>query len=63
MALSTLFDITTVKGGFSPDLKSIIIFAVLLAIAFVFKKAKKKKPSPILMILISAGLGIIVYSV
>jgi chromate transporter len=63
MALSTLFDITTVKGGFSPDLKAIIIFAVLLAIAFVFKKAKKKKPSPILMILISAGLGIIVYSV
>lgn len=63
MALSTLFDITTVKGGFSPDLKAIIIFSVLLAIAFVFKKAKRKKPSPILMILISAGLGIIVYSV
>ena len=40
-----------------------IILAVLVAIALTFQKVRKKKPSPILMILISAGLGMILYSV
>lgn len=62
MLLSTLLGITTVSGGFSPDLRGIIIFAILIAIALIYKKALKKKPSPILMILISAGLGMIFYS-
>ena len=63
MLLSTLLGITTFGGGFAPDVKGLIIFAVLIAIALVFKKIKKKKPSPILMILISAGLGMLLYSV
>ena len=63
MALSTLLSITTFSGEFTPDVRGMIIFAILAAIALVFKKAKKKKPSPILMILISAGLGILLYSV
>ena len=63
MLLSTLLGITTVSGGFAPDFKGIIIFAILVAIALLFRKIKKKKPSPILMILISAGLGILFYSV
>ena len=45
------------------DLKGIIIFAVLIAITVVAKLAFKKKPSPIPMILISAGLGMLMYSV
>ena len=63
MALSTLFSFTTLGGSFSPDIKGIIILAILLTFAFAFKKIRKKKPSPILMILISAGLGMILYSV
>ena len=63
MALSTLFGFTTISGGFAPDLRGIIILAILVAIALLFKKLKKKKPSPILMILISAGLGMILYSI
>ena len=63
MLLSTLLGVTTVSGGFAPDVRGIIIFAVLVAIALIFKKIKKKKPSPILMILISAGLGMLVYGV
>ena len=63
MLLSTLLGITTVSGGFAPDFKGIIIFAILVAIALLFRKIKKKKPSPILMILISAGLGMLFYSV
>ena len=63
MLLSTLLGITTFRGGFAPDLRGIFIFAILVAIALIFKKIKKKKPSPILMIVISAGLGMLFYSV
>ena len=63
MALGILLNFTTLTGGFAPDLRGIIILAILVAIALVFKKIKKKKPSPILMILISAGLGMLLYSI
>ena len=63
MASSTLLSFTTLTGGFAPDLRGIIILAILVAIALIFKKIKKKKPSPILMILISAGLGMLLYSI
>ena len=51
-------------GDFTPniDLKGIIIFAIIIAIASIYKKIKGKKPSPILMIAISACLGMILYS-
>ena len=62
MAFSTLLGFTTVWNGFSPDVKGVIILAILIVFAFLFKKIKKKKPSPILMILISAGLGMLFYS-
>ena len=63
MLLSTLFGVTTIGGGSAPDIIGIIILAILASVALVFKKIKKKKPSPILMILISAGLGMLFYSV
>lgn len=63
MALSTLLSFTTFRGRFSPDIKGIIILVILLSVAFIFKKIKKKKPSPIVMILISAGLGMLLYSI
>ena len=63
MLLSTLLGITTVNGGFTPDVKGILIFAILVSIALIFMKLKKKKPSPIMMILISAGLGMLLYSI
>ena len=63
LCASTLLSFTTITGGSAPDVRGIIILAILVAIALVFKKIKKKKPSPILMILISAGLGMLVYGV
>ena len=63
MALSVLCGFTTVDLGFSPDIRGIIIFTLLFAISFGFKRVFKKKPSPILIILISAGLGMIAYSI
>lgn len=50
-----------IASGFSPDFKGLIILVILFIIAITFKKIKSKKPSPILMIGISALLGIIFY--
>ena len=63
MLLRTLLGISTVTGGFSPDVRGIVILAILVTASTIFKKLKKKKPSPILMILISAGLGMLIYSI
>ena len=63
MALGTLLNITTFNGGIAPDYKGIIILAILITISIAIKKILKKKPSPILMILISAGLGMLIYSI
>ena len=63
MVLSTLLKFTTRTGGLAPDYKAIIILAILIAIALAFKKRRNKKPSPILMIVISAGLGMLLYSI
>ena len=63
MLLSSVFGFTTLSGGFDIDLRGLIILAILVVIALIFKKIKKKKPSPILMIIISAGLGMLIYSI
>ena len=63
MTLSTLLNFTIITQGFAPDFKGIIILAILVAISLIFNMTKKKKPSPILMILISAGLGMLLYSI
>jgi chromate transporter len=44
------------------DYKGIIIFAMLIVIGIITKLTLKKKPSPILMIGLSAGLGMLLYS-
>ena len=63
MGLKLLFGITDVYNGASVDLRAIIIFAILITIALAYKKILKKRPSPILMILISAVLGMTIYSI
>ncbi len=62
MLMSISIGLSTVGDTLAIDLKGIIIFAVLIAIYITAKLAFKKKPSPILMILISAGLGMLTYS-
>lgn len=46
----------------SVDFRGLGILGILLLIGFVFKKTMKKKPSPILMICLSAALGIAFYT-
>lgn len=45
----------------SPDIRSIIIFFILIAVQLMCGKVLKKKLSPILMIVFSAVLGIVVF--
>lgn len=62
LLLSVLFGIGNGNFAFDIDIRGIIILAIILGIACAYKKFKGKKPSPILMIAISAGLGMIFYS-
>ena len=48
-------------GQFGVNIKAIIIVAILGLSMFFYKKWKKKKLSPILLIVISAVLGIFIY--
>lgn len=60
--LSVLVGIGENDFDLNIDVKGIIIFAIIVALAFILKKITKKKPSPILLIAISAFLGIYFYS-
>jgi chromate transporter len=57
-----LLRFTTLTGGIAPDIKGMLILAILVIVSCIWKKIKKKKPSPILMILLSAGLGMLLYA-
>ena len=63
MLMSTLFHFKVVGNEFVPDVQGLIVFTIVVAVAVIFKAVRKKPISPIILILISAGLGIIAYSV
>jgi chromate transporter len=62
MFLSTAIGFSGIGDTLAIDFNGIIIFAILIAITVIAKLAFKKKPSPILMIILSAGLGMLIYS-
>lgn len=61
--LQVMFSIKTISNSFSFDYKALIIFAIILCLSLVYKKIKKTALSPIIMIIISAILGILLYGV
>ena len=63
MVLSVLFGIEDLASSISVEFRGIIIFAIVSAIYLAYYFKKKKFISPILLIVISAGLGMILYSV
>ena len=63
MLMNTVFNLKTVGSAITLDVKGLTVFAIIVAVALIFKKVRKKPISPILLILISAGLGMVVYSV
>lgn len=62
LLLSVLFGIGSGDFAFNIDFKGIVILEIIIIISTLYKYAKGKKPSPILMIAISAFLGMIFYS-
>ena len=51
------------SGAVVPDYKGIFIFVFLIILHVLWKHFRKKTISPILMLLLSAGLGVVVYGV
>lgn len=60
MVLSNCFGTLT---ALTVNWKAIVIAVVLVAIMILWKKVKKKKMSPILLIVLSALLGMVVYGI
>jgi chromate transporter len=61
MFLSVAFQFKTVQSTFTFDWKPLLIFGIILAIAFGYSKWKKKAFSPILLIIISGVLGVLLF--
>ena len=61
--LSTVVGKMSVNSEISADFRGFAILGILVTGSLISTKIFKKKPSPILMILISAGLGMLFYSV
>ncbi len=61
MLSSNLFGVSVIGSGIAIDLRAIVIFALLIGISVFAKKVIKKKLSPIIMIGISAVLGMLLY--
>ena len=61
MLLGNLFGLSDIGAGFALDLRAVVIFALLVGVSIFAKKVIKKKISPIIMIGISAVLGMIIY--
>ena len=62
LLLSVLLGIGSGDFEFNIDFKGIVILEIIIILSIIYKKFKGKKPSPILMIAISACLGMIFYS-
>lgn len=63
MFLKSIFGLSAIGTPINVDIKGIIIFGLLVGIGYFGKKVLKKKLSPILMILLSAILGIVMYGI
>ena len=63
MAIGLFIKLESPLGTPIFDYKSIIIFAIISAAALLYKAFLKRKLSPIVLILISAGLGILFFGI
>lgn len=62
MIISTIFNVATIGDKMVVDWKGIVIFGILATLYFTLLKVKNKKLSPIIIILISAALGLLLYA-
>lgn len=62
MGLHTLLGLSAAGDPIVPDVRGIAVLALLLLFRFVYRRLRRHAPSPILMILLSAGLGMLFFS-
>ena len=58
MALNTFFGIKNIRDSLQPCYPPVFIFLILVSLGIIYKRKKGRAPSPILMILLSAVLGL-----
>lgn len=63
MFLSNVFNLSNIHSTFEFDWKSLVIFAVVATVAVVYKKLRKKNISAILLIVLSAILGMLFFGI
>ena len=63
MLLSNVFNLSNIHSAFEFDWKSLIIFAVVAIVAVVYKKLRKKNMSAILLIVLSAIMGMLFFGI
>lgn len=63
LLLSGAFSFKNIYSNISVDYLSLVILAVIIITSIAYKKIFKKKPSAILLICISAALGMLLYSI
>lgn len=61
LALKAIFDLRAVESTYNLDPKGLGIFITVLVIHLVYKKALKKEISSVLLIAVSAVLGVVLY--
>lgn len=61
MGLKVIFGIKAESLDVNLDFKSLLVFALMVVIGFVWKKVKKKEPSLITMVIISGLIGLILF--
>ncbi len=61
MMLTVIISLETIYSTLSFDWKALVIFLFVATVHFIYKRTRKKAISPILLIIISAILGIIFY--
>lgn len=61
LLLSVIIGVSKIGQPISFDYKSVIIFSIILATHIIYKKIKKKNISPLILIIMSALLGMLFY--
>lgn len=61
MLLSLFFSVATLPAVWHIDPFAILLFALLVLFSYLGRRLFRKSPSPILIILLSAGLGMLFY--
>lgn len=62
MALSCLFGVSVIGDPMLPDGRAMLLLFLLVAVHLLHRKIRGRSPSPILMILLSALLGVLFYA-